>query len=78
MLASTSACFLPKLSVSSWRNTSRSISSSAASTPAYMMFFIRIRLRTPTKFSLQIFASGTPRIVMSSRFSTVERGHVES
>ena len=46
--------------------------------PAYTMFFIRMRLRTPSKFSLQIFASGTPRIVMSSRASTAARGHVES
>ena len=43
-----------------------------------MTFFIRMRLRTPTKFSLQIFASGAPRIAMSSRASTAARGHVES
>ncbi len=43
-----------------------------------MTFFIRMRLRTPTKFSLQSFASGAPRIAMSSRASTAERGHVES
>ena len=43
-----------------------------------MMFFIRMRLRTPTKFSLQIFASGAPRIVMSSRVSSADRGQVES
>ncbi len=43
-----------------------------------MMFFIRMRLRTPTKFSLQIRASGAPRIVTSSRDSTADRGHVES
>jgi hypothetical protein len=37
-----------------------------------------MRLRTPMKFSLQIFASGAPRIAMSSRTSTAGRGQVES
>jgi len=42
------------------------------------MFFIRMRVRTPLKFSLHSRASGTPSTVMSSRFSSAGRGQVES
>ena len=42
------------------------------------MFFMRMRVRTPLKFSLQSFASGTPSTVMSSRASSAGRGQVLS
>ena len=57
---------------------SMSMSSSAASTPAYMMFLSRMRERTPWKVSLHMRANGTPRMVMSSRLSSAGRGQVES
>ena len=41
--------------------TSVSMPSSAASAPAYAMFFIRMRSRTPLKVALHISASGMPR-----------------
>ena len=47
--------------------TSMSMPSSAASTPTYTMFFIRMRSRESLKLSLHILASGTPRKVTSSR-----------
>src|SRR5256885_10223036 len=37
------------------------------------MFFMRMRVRTPLKFSLHSRASGTPNTVMSSRLSSAGR-----
>ena len=51
---------------------------SAATVPTYMMFFISVRARAPSKFSLQSCAKGTPKVLMSSRESSELRGHVES
>ncbi len=60
MFESTSAGFFAKVSASSPRITSRSRSIRAASVPAYMMFFISVRARAPSKCSLQSWANGTP------------------
>src|SRR5882724_7648645 len=40
------------------------------------MFFIRMRVRTPLKFSLHSRANGTPNTVMSSRLSSAGRGYL--
>ena len=58
--------------------TARSSSSSAASTPTYAMFFIRMRVRAFANRSLHMRASGTPMISMSGRESSRSRGQVES
>jgi hypothetical protein len=42
------------------------------------MFFIRMRVRTPSKVSLQSCANGAPSTVTSSRVSAWLRGQVES
>jgi hypothetical protein len=78
MLESTSAGFFAKVSASSERMTSRSRSINAASAPAYMMFFISVRARAPSKFSLHSCANGTPKVRMSSRANRLLRGQVES
>ncbi len=78
MFESTSAGRFAYVSPSSSRMTARSMSSSAATTPAYMMFFISVRARAVGKFWLHSSASGTPNTVMSSRLSSELRGQVES
>ena len=62
-----SAGFRANVSLTSSTITLRSSSSSAASTPTYAMFFIRIRVRAFVKRSLHMRASGTPMISMSRR-----------
>ncbi len=68
----------PNVSSSSPSITPSSMSSSAASAPTYVMFFMRMRSREPSKFSTHMRASGTPRKVTSSRLSVSASGHVES
>ena len=58
--------------------TPRSSSSSAASTPTYAMFFMRMRVRAFANRSLHMRASGTPMISMSGRERSRSRGQVES
>ena len=64
-----SAGFFENFSVSSVRMISTSMFRSAASAPAYAMFFIRMRSRTPSNCALHISASGIPRYVTSGRMS---------
>ena len=64
---SISAGFFENFSVSSARMISVSMLSSAARAPAYAMFFIRMRSRTPSNCALHISASGMPRYVTSGR-----------
>ena len=69
-----SAGFRENFSFSMPETTSMSMSRSAASVPAYAMFFISVRSRDSAKASLHSCAKGTPRKVTSWRCSDcVER-----
>jgi hypothetical protein len=77
-LESISAGFFANFSFSSARMVPGSMSRSAARAPAYAMFFIRIRSRTPVNRALHMSASGIPRYVTSGLVSRPSSGHVES